>query len=209
MKNLKLKQDKNLVFVQSNNYTLEYNIANPMYLNLMFDNEVGADLFIPSGCDCDERIDEIITLDFPEIKEFSNSVKLVFSGTTSLWEKVEYIFECFEINVLYSYRVMGKGKLDNARFFEGFIANDPRLDKKFRPAFIGSSRKNSWHRPVKDFMSSSVPAFKVVFSSQLNAADKKFFMYYEDITTRLHGSLLDWGGRLLCYSSTFCLHGRS
>ncbi len=184
----------NNITVTGDNYTLEYNSKQDMYVTLLFNNNIGGELFVPSGCDRDEFIDEVITLNLPEVRESSGMIELVFTGKTTLWEKVEYTFKCFKDKALYSYRVYGNGSLDNARFFEGFLKDDPCMEKKLVPAYTGEGRKTAWHRPVKDFMYSSAPRFQVVFSSQINSADKRFFMYYEDVTIQLNGWIYNYGG---------------
>ena len=57
-------------------------------------------------------------------------IQVVFEGETTLWEHVEYIFECGRDRVSYFYKVLGNGSLDNARFFEGFLRDDPRLEAR-------------------------------------------------------------------------------
>jgi len=165
-----------------------------MYVNLMFQCGIGAELFVPSGVDRDEWIDEIISLDVPKISRKSDHVCVSFTGRTTLWDKVEYIFQCFKDRLLYSYTVFGRGNLDNARFFEGFLKDDPRNDERRYPLYCGWGRHVAWHRPVKDFMRSSNPKFDLIYSSAVNSADIRYFMYYEPTTIRVNSGRVYAGG---------------
>jgi len=188
-----LKKD-NQIAVEGSNYTLKYDSQKPMYVDLMFINGIGSELFIASGCDRDEMIDEIIHLENPTIEEKENGVHLSFAGESTLWEKVIYTFHCCEDKVLYSYKVYGSGALDNARFFEGFLRDDPRIKSKNYPFFCGWGRQVAWHRPVKDFMYSSKPKYHVIYSSGINSADVRYFMYYESTTIRINSGRVYLGG---------------
>jgi len=130
------KNDSGLI-VEAKDYKLSYDPARPMHVGLKFNNGIGAELFVASGCDRDEMIDEIITLDKPVIEENGSETLVSFVGKTTLWEKAVYTFRCLEDKVLYSYKVDGDGKLDNARFFEGFLKDDPRMKSKHYPLFCG------------------------------------------------------------------------
>lgn len=189
--------------VEGNNYTLQYCSSEPLYVNLMFDNEVGAKLFIPSGCDCDDKIDEVKMLGKPVVEENSEGVMVCFTGQTTLWEKVEYVFSCRADRVVYSYRLFGQGKLDDVRYFEGFVENDVRMDQAFYPYFCGPGRHLAYHRPAKEFMQSSKPGFETVYSFEINSADKRRFMYYEDIDIRVNGDRHYLGGDWLATPAPF------
>ena len=123
---MKLLRKTNQIVIEGENYSLKYDQRKPMYIDLQFSNGIGCELFIPSGCDCDEKIDEIIQLAQPKIAETTDMIQVVFEGETTLWERVEYIFECGRDRVSYFYKVFGNGSLDNARFFES-ESEVPRL----------------------------------------------------------------------------------
>jgi hypothetical protein len=99
---------------------------------------------------------------------------------------VEYVFECSEDRVSYYYKVYGSGSLDNARFFEGFLKDDPRLAEAFYPYFCGPGRHKAHHRAVKEFMQSSTPRFDQLYSFGINSSDKREFGYYEDVLLRIN-----------------------
>lgn len=175
-------------------YCLKYKIGNPMFVDMTFSNRVGADLFIPSGCDRDELIDEAISIDGYRIEESEKKITIFFSGITTLWDSAEYVFECFEQRVLYLYRVTGKGNLDNARFFQGFLRENPKLKGKGKPYFCGPGRHISYHRPVSFFKTGSRPKFEMGYTSLVTSADNRFFMYYEDTHIRVNATRHFQGG---------------
>ena len=188
-----LKNDTQMI-IEANDYTLTYHSSKPMYVDLEFSNGLGAELFVPSGCDRDEMIDEIISLDTPVIEESDGQALVSFTGETTLWKKVTYTFQCQEDKVLYSYQVAGEGRLDNARFFEGFLKDDPRMNDKHYPLFCGWGRHVAWHRPVKAFMQSSDPKFHTVYSSGINSADIRYFAYHESTMIRINSGRVYLGG---------------
>ena len=165
--------------VRGKTYTLKFKSDRKHYVELVFDSGIGGELFVASGCDRDEMIDELISLDPPVVNESGDNIEIVFTGKTTLWETTEYVFTCLEEKVLYGYRVSGEGSLDNARFFEGFLKDDPRMNDAYYPYFPAEGRNSAYHRPVKDFMTSSKPNFDLVYSFAINASDKRCFMYYE------------------------------
>jgi len=147
---LQVVRNNGKVEIKTDAYCLTHDRARNMYVNLMFQCGIGAELFVPSGqcgigaelfvpsgVDRDEWIDEIVALDAPKISRQSDHVDVSFTGRTTLWDKVEYIFQCFKDRLLYSYTVFGRGNLDNARFFEGFLKNDPRNDERRYPLYCG------------------------------------------------------------------------
>jgi hypothetical protein len=191
---VKITRNADSFLINATDYMISYDPVRPMYLNLKFNNGLGAELFIPSGCDRDEMIDEIVMLGEPVIEEQNSLVAVSFAGETTLWKKAVYTFKCFEDKVLYSYKVMGSGKLDNARFFEGFLKDDPRMDKKYYPLFCGWGRHVAWHRPLKSFMQSSDPSFHTVYSSGINSADIRYFSYHESTMIRINSGRVYLGG---------------
>ena len=102
---MKVLRKDNKLTIEGGDYKLKYCSDSPMYIDMEFDNGIGAEFFIASGCDRDEMIDEVISLGEPEVKESGDVVEVMFSGKTTLWEKAEYTFKCFEDKVLYSYKV--------------------------------------------------------------------------------------------------------
>lgn len=191
---MEVLKENNGIVIEGLNYKIKYCPDRPMYVDLQFVNGIGAELFVPSGCDRDEMIDEIISVDEPKVTKLTDSVEISFKGKTTLWGKAEYTFKCFNDKVLYSYQVFGQGSLDNARFFEGFLKDDPRMKGKYYPLFCGWGRHVAWHRPVKEFMKSSMPKFHLVYSSGINSADIRHFMYYEDTTIRINSGRVYLGG---------------
>ncbi|OHB54183.1 MAG: hypothetical protein A2Y12_17055 [Planctomycetes bacterium GWF2_42_9] len=200
-----LKVDKTATTIKiiAQDYILEHDFAQNLFVSLIFNNGIGGRLFVASGCDRDEMIDELQYLDKPVLRQSDDRIDVIFAGKTTLWNRVEYCFSCYNTRVLYAYKVEGCGSLDDVRFFEGFIKDDPRLLAKFKPAYTGEGRKTAWHRPVKDFLTSSVPKFDIVFSTQINSADKRFYMYYEQITHRLNGWIYNYGGDCFVTPSIF------
>ena len=147
---MKTTQSDNFIKIEGSTYNLGFDAKNPFFVDLRFNNGIGAKLFVASGCDRDDGIDELIELSEPTLTERDGSTLLVFIGKTTLWDKVEYIFELQEERVVYSYRVHGKGQLELARYFEGFIQNDTRRSEAYYPYFCGPGRHLSHHRPVKE-----------------------------------------------------------
>jgi Glycosyl hydrolases family 31 TIM-barrel domain len=197
-----LKTDYGIT-IEGDNYCLKYDNSDSMYVDLVFDNNIGAKLFVASGCDRDEMIDELVGLEGPTVEECSDCIKITFVGKTTLWEKAEYTFKCMPEKVLYSYLVNGKGTLDNVRFFEGFLEDNPNVKDKGYPFFCGHGRPTSYHRPEKFFMASSKRSFEVVYIPQFNSSDTRFFMYYENTQIRMDGTRNYLGGDWLAAPPPF------
>jgi len=193
----------NWLTIDSATYSLDYDGGKPHFVTLRFQNGVEAELFVASGCDRDDGIDELIELSKPELIERDGATRLVFTGKTTLWEKVEYIFELQDERVIYSYRVHGTGKLEVARYFEGFLQNDPRTGDGFYPYFCGPGRHLSHHRSVKEFQTSSKPGFDRIFSFGINSTDKREFGHYENIRIRVDGDRHYLGGDWLATPAPF------
>jgi len=191
---MKVSRDGSNILVEGDTYTLKYDSSRSAYVDLRFACGVGAELFVASGCDRDEMIDELVSLGAPQVSESAEEVELTFPGKTTLWRKAEYTFTCRPEEVLYGYRVHGAGRLDNARFFEGFLADDPRMEEAFCPWFPGGLRHEVYHRPLKQFMQSSVPRFDLLHSFTINTSDTRRFMYYETTTIRVNGDRFYLGG---------------
>lgn len=196
-----LKEDTGFKVIGTQ-YKIEYKKKKRGVLEVFFGN-IGADFYVASGCDRDGYIDELISLKEPLINQEKDSIKIYFTGKTTLWNKTEYIFFCYPDKILYGYKVYGTGKLDNARFFEGFIRDDPRFNKYFYPYFCGPGRHMAYHRPAKEFITSSTPHFEKVYSFSINSADKRVFNYYEDISTRLNSDRHYFGGDWLASPPPF------
>ena len=177
---LKLERNNNNFEIITEEYNLKYSSEKPLYANLCFKNKIGSNLFIASGCDRDELIDELILLSSPVIEESDGVVKIIFEGKTTLWDKIQYIFECYEKKVIYRFIVYGTGSIDVISFFEGFEFDNPNVKGKYKPIFCGPSRLASHHRPKKFFASSSEPQFDVVYTSSINSTDTRYSMYYEN-----------------------------
>lgn len=175
----------------------------PGYVGIMFQNGIGAEFFVASGCDRDDLIDELIEISAPEISENSGATRVKFTARTTIWRKAEYIFDIDDDRVVYHYKVYGDGSLENVRFFEGFIKDDPRMDQKFYPYFCGPGRHMALHRPVKEFMRSSKPLFGHVYSYGVNSCDKRIFGFYEDVRIRVNGDRHYLGGDWLATPSPF------
>ena len=200
---MKLVKRGDELAVQADTYELKHCMSDGLFVDLVFGSGVGAKLFIASGCDRDDGIDEVIELAAPRIEERADRILLTFPGRTTLWEKVEYVFECRPTTVLYGYTVYGKGNLEEVRFFEGFRHNDPRMDQYFYPYFCGPKREMAYHRPVKEFMTSSEPRFDQIFSFCINSSDKKIFQSYESCNIRVNGDRHYFGGDWLATPSPF------
>jgi len=196
-------QEAGRLVLSTSCYTLTYEEDRPHFVTLRFQNGIGATLFVASGCDRDEMIDRLIELSKPTLVEYDDRIDLVFSGVTSLWEKVDYTFTCMADRVLYGYCVTGEGSLDEARFFEGFLRDDPRMAEANYPYYCGPGRHLSYHRPVKEFATSSTPHFDLVHSFGVNSADKRIFMYYEDAIIRTNGDRFYLGGDWLFTPAPF------
>jgi hypothetical protein len=191
------------VRIDTGHYCLEYDSVRPWHVSLMFVNGVGAELFVASGCDRDELIDQVVEMGRPVVDRGDDRLLLRFTARTTLWESVEYEFECLEDRVLYGYRVVGKGALDDVRFFEGFRADDPRREDAFYPFYCGPGRHRSYHRPVKEFLCSSRPEFRRLYSFGVNSADKRTFYYHENASIRANGDRFYLGGDWLFTPAPF------
>lgn len=182
------------IVIKGKNYTLIYDPRNKFYVSLVFNSGIGGDFLIPSACDSNERVDEFIDITSCELVEEADAAKLIFTAKTTLWDKAEYVFTCDDDRVLYGYTVYGSGKIDNARFFEGFLKDDSRRDIYFYPYFCGPNRLLSHHRHYKEFAYSSAPHFTDVFSFGINSSDKRWFKYYETTMIRVNSSRYYEGG---------------
>ena len=175
-----------LTTIQGTNYVLTHDPADPHYVLLRFDGGVGTRLLIPSGCDRDDRIDEFIRQTDVTVSEEENRVVMSISYETTLWDKVVYTLQCEDTRVLYGYSVYGEGKIDMARFFEGFLKDDPARDIYFYPYFCGPNRELSHHRGYKEFAHSAEPLFTDVYTFGINSSDRRYFKYYESATIRVN-----------------------
>lgn len=189
--------------VATKNYTLTCDPSKPLFVDLVFANGLGGEFFVGSGCDRDELIDELVSLSPPELKQGKGEATLTFRGKTTLWPEVEYVFTCREDAVEYGYTVHGQGKIDNARFFEGFLADDPRMKDRYYPYFCGWGRHAAYHRPVKFFMTSSQPKFELLHCFSINSSDTRTVMHYEDMTVRVSGTRTYLGGDWLVTPPAF------
>ena len=103
--NMKCTRTKDGICVKGSNYQLDYQFSAPLFAKVAFKGGAGARLFIASGCDRDDGIDELIDLKAPEVKKTSSGVILTFVGRTTLWDRVEYTFDCQPGVILYGYTV--------------------------------------------------------------------------------------------------------
>ena len=182
----------------------------PGYVRLVFQNGIGAEFFVASGCDSDDLIDELIEIGAPGISEHTDTIQVKFTAKTTVWDKAEYIFNIDDDRVVYHYKVYGDGALETVRFFEGFLKDDPRMNDKFYPYFCGPGRHMALHRPVKEFMQSSKPLFSHVYSYGINSCDKRILGFYEDMNIRVNGDRHYYGGDWLATPAPFLfLMGKS
>ena len=200
---MKLDSRGETLQIVAERYTLMHDGKCPNHVRLTFESGIGATLFVASGCDRDDGIDELIALDAPTVEEMGSSTVVVFKGQTTLWDEVEYVFECSEEKVLYRYTVKGSGMLETVRFFEGFLKDDPRRADKFYPYFCGPGRHLAYHRPVKEFMQSSIPAFERVYTFGINSTDQRELGFYEDFNIRVNGDRHYFGGDWLATPAPF------
>ena len=195
---MNIERNNKNVRVIGENYTLTYDAADPLYVNLRFDGGVGAKLLIFSACDADEGIDEFVELKSIDTDDVDDIIILTFTAGTTLWDKAEYTFKCEPARVIYGFKVFGSGDIDNVRIFEGFLKDDPRRDIYFYPYFCGPRRELSHHRSYKEFSCSSEPGFTDVFSFGINSSHKRWFKYYETIQIRVNADRRYEGGDWLC-----------
>jgi len=199
---MQIIKEKNLE-IKANNYTFTVLTEKHGYVGLVFNNGIGAEFFIASSCDRDDLIDELAEISAPEITEKKDSVRIIFKAKTTTWDKVEYIFDLDNERVVYFYKVYGNGNLEEVRFFEGFLKDDPRMDEKYYPYFCGPGRHMALHRPVKEFMQSSKPLFKHIYSYGINSCDKRVLGFYEEMNIRVNGDRYYYGGDWLATPSPF------
>jgi hypothetical protein len=173
------------------------------YVRIIFNNGQGAEFFAASGCDADDGIDELISIDAPSVSEKNGTTYVTFCAKTTLWQKAEYIFEIDDDKVVYYYKVYGSGNLEIVRFFEGFLYNNEFVNDKYFPYFCGPGRHMALHRDVKEFMSSSKPLFKNVYSYGINSQDKRVLGFYEDMNIRVNGDRHYFGGDWLATPAPF------
>lgn len=202
-------RDGDAFTLKGKTYELAFDPARPLHIDLTFANGLGGELFVASGCDRDERIDTLVSLDKPTVIERGDGATVSFKGRTTLWEAVEYRFVCEPTRVLYSYTVQGKGALDNARFFEGFLEDDPRMEDRYYPYFAGPGRHLAHHRPWKWFAASTTPKFEKVHCFSINSTDTREVMYYQSIEVRVCGTRVNLGGDWLITPPPFLYQLRS
>jgi hypothetical protein len=191
---MKLETTGNDFTINTSCYILKYKAAEPLYVNIRFSNDLGGKLFIASGCDRDDDIDSLVKLGTPKVKALPEKIEISFTGKTTCWDKVEYTFVCLDDRVLYGYTVYGSGKLENARFFEGFLADDPKMKDFFYPYINTLNNKMTYKRPWKFFAASSKPNFEKLYSFNINPADVREGMYYENMHVRVNGDRAYNGG---------------
>jgi hypothetical protein len=189
--------------IKTPNYILKYDASDPLYMNIEFNNGLGGKLFVASGCDRDENIDMLVALDKPQIKETYGQIEISFTGKTTCWDKVVYTFTCLVDRILYGYTVYGKGRLENARFFEGFLADDPKMKEFFYPYINVLNITMPYKRPWKFFARSSARKFEKVYSFCINPADTREGMYYENMLIRVNSDRAYHGGDWLATPPPF------
>jgi hypothetical protein len=184
-------------------YTLSYRRDDPLYMKLRFKNGIDARLLIPSGCDRDEAIDTFLAISPPSLVKEGGKARLVFCAKTTLWERIEYVVECDETYLTYHYVTYGNGAIDNARFFQGFPEENPRLAGAGEPLYCGPSRANSYKRPVDFFLFSSDANIDAIYSNQINSADIRHIRPFERSTLRVNGDRHENGGDWLATPPPF------
>ena len=80
---MKVTRNNKGMAIEARDYKLVYESTAPMYIDLEFNNGIGSKLFVPSGCDRDEMIDEIIRLEAPVIEEKDDCAVISFTGETT------------------------------------------------------------------------------------------------------------------------------
>ena len=189
--------------IDASRYILEYNASEPMYVDVKFSNGLGGKLFVASGCDRDDYIDSLVSLGTPKVEEASGTIEISFTGRTTCWDRVEYIFMCLDDRVMYGYTVHGNGRLENARFFEGFLADDSKMQEFFYPYINVLNIKMPYKRPWKFFARSSIRRFEKLYSFNINPADVREGMYYENMLVRVNGDRSYHGGDWLATPPPF------
>ena len=71
--------------METDHYTLTYSIHRPQHITMTFASGLGAELFVASGCDRDELIDELVALDPPRVEEGEGATRLVFCFGRAGW----------------------------------------------------------------------------------------------------------------------------
>ena len=72
------------------------------------------------------------------VKDGERNKVFVWSGKSSVWDKVEYVLRASELHLEYSVRVFGEGKVDSVEYFCGDITSPKRgsnyeFDRGFTP----------------------------------------------------------------------------
>jgi len=199
---MKITDEKNLE-IQTKNFTFTVLPEKPGFVRIVFQNGIGAEFFVASGCDTGDMIDELVDIGIPQITENQSLIQVKFNANTTIWEKVEYIFDINEERIVYYYNVYGSGNLENVRFFEGFLQNDPRKKERYYPYFCGPGRHMAYHRNVKEFMQSSKPLFSHIYTYGITSLDKRILGFYEDMNIRINGDRHYYAGDWLATPSPF------
>ena len=72
-------ENKDGLTVRGDTYELKYRAADQLFVDLQFSGGVGAKLFVASGCDRDDGIDEVIKLDPPAVDQDGERVTVTFA----------------------------------------------------------------------------------------------------------------------------------
>lgn len=76
------------------------------------------------GTETTPDVDDWDSFKLTETAEADGSYTYIYTAKSSIWEKKEYIFKCFETRFEYSIRVTGKGAVDSVNYFSGDISRD-------------------------------------------------------------------------------------
>jgi len=187
---LTIKKTEDSVIIQTKSYIIIINKNNPYYANL-FDNKKNniCSLFLLSGCDSDRDWELIHNIDEMNVNQKNKCIEISFSSKSNVWEKKEYVLQCYENHIEYFIKINGKGNITDLHFFEGILRDSEKHNRfgtyNFHPTYP---------RPYRDHSEASKYNFTQILLPQPNSVFKQYFRPYEFITNTVHHEANFFGG---------------
>jgi hypothetical protein len=188
------------VAIRAETYQLVYDGSDHWRVRLLARNEKPvADLFIASSCDTVAARDECEYLSPPQLRRDLEAVEVIFRGKSTVWQEKEYLFRCGDQEIEYFYRLKGRGRIDQCRFFEGVLRGDAK-SVGYGPSFF----RHGYRRPYQDYSHGSRPYFEMLYNPEPNARDKTLFRPWEEAVITIRQDPTCHGGNGFLCPAPFC-----
>lgn len=139
-----------------------------------------------SACDKPGKRDIHIKLYDFTVRKKGDCTVVQFKEKSSLWDLKIYTLEFYPEYIKYYYNVFGKGNIDRAHFFRGWINEKITIEKEM----------------------GSIPGFDTVFSPSPNFFEKNYYFSGEPATITVGCDTKCWGSALVCAPFCYALNER-